>query len=172
MFNFLRHHSITWSEMDKQSSGALAKFLLIHFCPELWNGTLSITGEHEEFKHSTRTNWLTANQNQLKCSSRIYQHKVNVDMLNFRSKVMEFIIKWKEINNSIESEGNSKTAQMRPGSLVKDKSLTHLLVKNASPLYRQSSLDSKIRVKLSMDRSIRQLILIFLSLETFLNLIS
>ena len=35
--------------------------------------------------------------------------------------------------NSIESEGNAKILQVRPGSLVKDKSLTHLLVKNASP---------------------------------------
>ena len=33
----------------------------------------------------------------------------------------------------VESEGNSKTTQVRLGSLVKDKSLTHLLVKNASP---------------------------------------
>ena len=44
----------------------------------------------------------------------------------------------------VESEGNSKTTQVRLGFLVKDKSLTHLLVKNASP-------PLKIHLKLSMD---------------------
>ena len=34
----------------------------------------------------------------------------------------------------IESEVNSKTTQVRPSSVVKDKPLTHLLVKNTSPL--------------------------------------
>ena len=49
-----------------------------------------------------------------------------------KSRVIELITKWKEkknLNFLLNAKGNSKATHMKPGSLVKDKSLTHLLVR-------------------------------------------